>query len=168
MRISRDVTFDESRPFYPCPSSLAFSVEDISFLLFPDTPPFVSIDPHLRPILADASPSLPPPSSPPNYSHSSSDPPPTSLLSPFLFHYSRRSHVPDASSDVSSSSDTSYSSDELSPPLPARHHRPPNNYSPSHYGLSVVEPTSYRDDERHPEWQLAMAEEIAALERTGT
>jgi hypothetical protein len=29
-------------------------------------------------------------------------------------------------------------------------------------------PTSYRDAERHPEWQLAMAEEIAALERTGT
>ncbi|KAK1648516.1 hypothetical protein QYE76_066321 [Lolium multiflorum] len=44
-----------------------------------------------------------------------------------------------------------------------------HRYSPSQYGLSVVsEPTSYRDAERHPEWQLAMAEEIAALERTGT
>ena len=28
--------------------------------------------------------------------------------------------------------------------------------------------TSYRDAVVHPEWQLAMAEEIAALERTGT
>jgi hypothetical protein len=37
MRISRDVNFDESHPFYPRPSSLTFSVEDISFLLFPDT-----------------------------------------------------------------------------------------------------------------------------------
>ncbi|KAK1664393.1 hypothetical protein QYE76_052552 [Lolium multiflorum] len=47
--------------------------------------------------------------------------------------------------------------------------RAPARYSPSQYGLSVVsEPTSYRDAERHPEWQLAMAEEIAALERTGT
>ena len=29
MRISRDVTFDESRPFYPRPSSSIFSVEDL-------------------------------------------------------------------------------------------------------------------------------------------
>ena len=35
MCISRDVTFDESRPFYPRPS---FSVQDISFLTFPDSP----------------------------------------------------------------------------------------------------------------------------------
>ena len=42
-------------------------------------------------------------------------------------------------------------------------------HSPSHYGiLTVVEPTSYRDAIVHPEWQFAMAEEIAALERTGT
>jgi hypothetical protein len=48
-------------------------------------------------------------------------------------------------------------------------HRPPDRYSPSQYGLSVaLEPTSYRDAERHPEWQLAIAEEIAALERTST
>jgi transposase InsO family protein len=40
MRISRDVTFDELRSFYHRPSSSAFSVEDISFLMFPDTPPF--------------------------------------------------------------------------------------------------------------------------------
>ena len=38
MRISRDVTFDESRPFYPRPSSPTFSMEDICFLTFPDTP----------------------------------------------------------------------------------------------------------------------------------
>jgi hypothetical protein len=51
MRISRDVTFDESRPFYPRPSFSAFSVEDISFLLFPDTPPSVPIDPPPHPSL---------------------------------------------------------------------------------------------------------------------
>jgi hypothetical protein len=38
MRISRDVTFDESRPFYPRPSSSTFSVEDISFVTFPNSP----------------------------------------------------------------------------------------------------------------------------------
>ncbi|WVZ70987.1 hypothetical protein U9M48_019614 [Paspalum notatum var. saurae] len=32
----------------------------------------------------------------------------------------------------------------------------------------LSEPLSYRDAILHPEWQLAMAEEIAALERTGT
>ena len=63
----------------------------------------------------------------------------------------------------------SSSSNEIPSPLPARQHRPPDRYSPSQYGLSVaLEPTSYQDAERHPEWQLAMAEEIAALERTGT
>jgi len=35
MRISQDVTFDESHPFYPRPYSSTFSVEDISFLTFP-------------------------------------------------------------------------------------------------------------------------------------
>src|SRR3989337_2039870 len=45
----------------------------------------------------------------------------------------------------------------------------PDRYSPHRSGLSaVVEPTSYRAAMTQPEWQLAMAEEIAALERTGT
>ncbi|EMS67217.1 Retrovirus-related Pol polyprotein from transposon TNT 1-94 [Triticum urartu] len=46
---------------------------------------------------------------------------------------------------------------------------PPDRYSPSRYALStILEPTSYRDALIHPEWQFAMAEELAALERTGT
>jgi hypothetical protein len=37
------------------------------------------------------------------------------------------------------------------------------------YGLSIaLEPISYRDALCHPEWQLAMAEETAALEHTDT
>jgi hypothetical protein len=91
MRISRDVIFDESRPFYPRPSSSAFSVEDISFLLFPATSPSVPpepIDPLPRPTLADIPPFPPPSSSPPSPSPFSSDPPPISPLSPFPFHYS--------------------------------------------------------------------------------
>jgi hypothetical protein len=42
MQISWDVVFDESRPFYPCPTtdaSLAYLVDHLSFLLFPDAPP---------------------------------------------------------------------------------------------------------------------------------
>jgi len=35
-------------------------------------------------------------------------------------------------------------------------------------GTVLSEPTSYRDAIQHQEWQHAMAEEIAALERTGT
>ncbi|WVZ48897.1 hypothetical protein U9M48_000291 [Paspalum notatum var. saurae] len=35
-------------------------------------------------------------------------------------------------------------------------------------GTVLSKPLSYRDAILHPEWQLAMAEEIAALERTGT
>ena len=35
-------------------------------------------------------------------------------------------------------------------------------------GAAVLELTSYRQAVVHPEWQFAMVEEIAALERTGT
>jgi hypothetical protein len=59
MRISRDVMFDETRPFYPRPTSSTYPMEDISFLLFPDTPSPVSIAPPLGPIIADASPPTP-------------------------------------------------------------------------------------------------------------
>jgi hypothetical protein len=35
IRMSRDVTFDETRHFYPRPIAGTYPVEDISFLLFP-------------------------------------------------------------------------------------------------------------------------------------
>ena len=61
------------------------------------------------------------------------------------------------------------SSSQLTYGLRSRPCPPPDRYSPSRYGLStVLEPTSYRDAIVHPKWQFAMAEEIAALERTGT
>jgi hypothetical protein len=42
---------------------------------------------------------------------------------------------------------------------------------PDRLGFTVAilaEPTTYREVAAHQEWQLAMAEEIATLERTGT
>jgi hypothetical protein len=85
-------------------------------------------------------------------------------------NYSQRSTILDTPPDVHSfSSDVSSSSDEIPFPLPTRHRHPPDRYSPSQCGLSIaLEPTFYLDVEHHPEWQLAMAEEIAALEHTGT
>jgi hypothetical protein len=88
MRISRDVTFDETCPFYPRPTSSTYPMEDISFLLFPDAPPSVPIDPPSGPIIADVSPSTPSSSSSPGSPPSSSDSPSISPLSPFPFHYS--------------------------------------------------------------------------------
>jgi hypothetical protein len=41
MQTSRDIIFDESHPFYLCPTtdaSLVSLVDHLSFLLFPDTP----------------------------------------------------------------------------------------------------------------------------------
>jgi hypothetical protein len=73
MRISRDVTFDETRPFYPRPIVGTYPVEDISFLLFPDTPPSAPIASSSGPTLADVSSSIPSssaPSSSPSSPHS--------------------------------------------------------------------------------------------------
>src|SRR3954451_9684205 len=67
MRISRDVTFDETRPFYPRPTSGTYPVDDISFLLFPAAPPAV---PSPRPLRSDAPPSASASSSPPSRSPS--------------------------------------------------------------------------------------------------
>jgi hypothetical protein len=72
------------------------------------------------------------------------------------------------SSLVETSSLTNSSSEQLV----SRSHRlyqPPDCYSPSAFTVTALsEPASYRDAILHPEWQHAMAEEIAALERTGT
>src|SRR4051812_18784831 len=65
MRISRNFTFDETYPFYPRPTTCTYPAEDISFLLFPDTPPSTPIVSSSGPTPPDVS-SLTPSSSAPS------------------------------------------------------------------------------------------------------
>jgi hypothetical protein len=179
MRTSRDVVFDKSHPFYPCPTtdaSPASLVDPLSFLLLPDTP----------------SASLPIPRSTLPSSMSSSESPPVVLdymvKPPVTQLYSRRrarssnaptssdelfSDVPSSSLDVSSPPVDPSSPIDSSPEQLVRRghrlHRPSDCYSPSAFTTTdFSEPASYRDAILHPEWQHAIADEIAALQRTGT
>jgi hypothetical protein len=180
MRISRDVVFDESRPFYPCPTTDApptSLVDPLSFLFFPDAPP--------------ASLPLSHPTLPISVSSDESSPVVSDyMVKPLVTQvYSRRearlSEVPTFSAELSS--DVSSSSLEVSssPPIASfsligssseqllgrgqRIRRSPNYYSPLAFTATALsKPASYHDAILHPEWQHAMAEEIAALERTGT
>jgi hypothetical protein len=156
MRTSRDVVFDESRPFYPRPTTdapLASLVDPLSFLFFPDAPPA----------------SLPLPRSTLSTSVSSAESSPVvsdyTVKPPVTQVYSRRgaclSVVPtfstELSSDVSSSSlDVPSSPVASSSPINSsleqllgrgQHiRRPPNCYSPSAFTTTALsEPVSYRD-----------------------
>ena len=64
--------------------------------------------------------------------------------------------------------DESSSSSQPTYGLRSRPRPPVDRFGFSTAGAAVLEPTSYRQAVVHPEWQFAMAEEIAALERTGT
>jgi hypothetical protein len=180
MRTSQDVVFDESRPFYPCPTtdaSPASLVDPLSFLFFPNAPPASLPLPHLTlPTSVSSTESSP---VVPDYTVK---PPVTQVYS----HCgSRLSDAPtssaELSSDVSSSSLDVPSSAPVASSSPigssleqflgrGQHiHRPPNCYSPSAFTATALsEPASYHDAILHPEWQHVMAEEIAALEWTGT
>ncbi|WVZ72432.1 hypothetical protein U9M48_020896 [Paspalum notatum var. saurae] len=185
MRISRDVVFDESRPFYPRPSSdasLASLVDPLSFLIIPNTA-IAHISSCLVPSPTVPSSGVVPPSVVPpveSSSESSSLIPDYTAKPPVTQVYTRRSALtPPAPSSGSSES-------SFGEPLPAvssseqllgRGHRsrqPVDRYGfgrvtwQGFAGTVLSKPLSYRDAILYPEWQLAMAEEIAALERTGT
>jgi hypothetical protein len=163
MRTSRDVVFDESRPFYPRPTTdvpPTSLVDPLSFLFFPDAPP--------------ASLPLPRPTLPTSVSSAESSPvvPDYTVKPPVTQVYNRRgarlSEVPTSSAELSS--DVSSSSLEVpsSPPVASsspigsspeqllgrgqRIRQPPNCYSPSAFtAIALSELASYRDAILHPE-----------------
>jgi hypothetical protein len=164
MQTSRDVVIDDSRPFYPRPTTdapPASLVDPLSFIFFPDAPP--------------ASLSLPHPTLPISVSSAESSPVVLNYtLKPPVTHvYNRRgerlSEVPTSSAELSS--DVSSSSLEVpsSPPVASSSpigsspqqllgrgqciRQPPNCYSPSAFTATALsEPASYRDAILHPEW----------------
>jgi hypothetical protein len=164
MRTSRDVVFDESRPFYPRPitdAPPASLVDPLSFLYFPDAPHTSLPLPHPTLITSVSS-----AESSPVVLDYTVKPPMTQV-------YSHRgaclSEVPTSSTELSC--DVSSSSLEVSssPPVASssligsspeqflgrgQHIRqPPNCYSPSAFTATVLfEPTSYRDAILHLEW----------------
>jgi hypothetical protein len=176
----RDVVFDESRPFYPHPTTDAHPaslVDPLSFLFSPDAPP--------------ASLPFPRPTLPTSVSSAESSPVvPDYTVKPLVTQvYSRRgarlSEVPTSSAELSSNVSSFSLEVPSSPPVASssligssseqllgrgqRIHRPSNYYSSSAFTATALsEPASYRNAILHPEWQHAMVEEIAALERTGT
>jgi hypothetical protein len=177
MRTSWVVVFDESRPFYLCPTtdaSPASLVDHLSFLFFTDAPPA----------------SLPIPCSTLPSSMSSFEFPPIVLdytvkppVTQFYSHHGARLSDASASSDGLSSDVSSFSFIEdvpSSPPVEpsspkqlVRHSHclcsPPDYYSPSAFTVTALsELASYRDVILHPEWQHVIAEEIAALKRNNT
>jgi hypothetical protein len=190
MRISWDVTFDESRPFYPRTSpdsSHASVIEPLSFLLFPDTPSGPIFSPHLMPS-SEAPVELRVVPSPVEPSSMAPSPVVPSFLEaipqasmgnaydskpPVTRVYTRTRWVVEPSSDALSPPDEPSSSNAPSPfydttsdacslhPI-----RPPNML---HFAGTVLsEPTSYHDAIQHQEWQHDVVEEIVALERTST
>ncbi|WVZ64342.1 hypothetical protein U9M48_013875 [Paspalum notatum var. saurae] len=185
MSISRDVVFDESRPFYPRPSSdasLASLVDPLSFLIIPDTA-IAHISSRLVPSPTVPSSGVVPPSVVPlveSSSESSSLIPDYTAKPPVTQVYTRRSaSTPTAPSSGSSESSFGEPSPAASSPEQLlgrghRSHQPVDRYGfgrvtwQGFAGTVLSEPLSYRDAILYPEWQLAMAEEIAALERTGT
>jgi hypothetical protein len=152
-------------------------VDPLSFLFFPDAPP--------------ASLPLPRPTLPTSVSSVEFSPMvPDYTVKPLVTHvYSRRGarlpEVPTSSTELSSDVSSSFLEVPSSPPVASssligsspeqvfgcgqRIHRPPNYYSPSAFTATALsEPVSYHDVILHPEWQHAMAEDIIALEQTGT
>ena len=178
VRISKDVTFDESRSFYPHHSSTATTeslVDPLSFLTLPDYPlsPAPVRSTHPSPVSAHeiqlTQDEISAPGSP-----TSVEP---FTVSPFPFTYSRRAQHPSPSDAPPSTSTPSLlgpvPSGPPTPLAPRYNLRDRNTLKrPAFYAAAaattVIEPSTYREAATHPEWQHAMVEEIAALERTHT
>ena len=172
------------RPFFYNPSTQpSYSpTESTSFLFLP---PISSSDDVISP------PPPPPPPPPvtlipdPTPSTTSTPPPPPPSKPPITHVYTRRrtgltpSPTSSASPDtpVLDGSDIIEESHAISDELQAgpRYHlrdrttiEPPDKLGFPRVSAVIVEPSTYQEAARIPEWQLAMSEELAALDRTGT
>jgi hypothetical protein len=168
IRISRDVSFNENRPFFHNQSthSSYYPTESTSFMCLPSIPvaepsPSTSTSDVLIPI------------TPPSTSTSSST---YSSKPPIIQTYIRRSrsipaagpdtnHVPDSCTNNYESNDVFNQGYRLRDRGTIE---PPDRYGLPRAGVAIVEPTTYQEASGILEWQLAMIDELAALERTGT
>jgi transposase InsO family protein len=168
IQISRDVSFNENRPFFHNQSthSSYYPTESTSFMCLPSIPasaqsPSISTSDVLIPI------------TPPSTSTSSSS---YSSKPPVIQTYIRRSRpIPTAGPDTDpvpdSCIDNNESNDVFNQGYRLRDRgtiEPPDCYGFPRAGVAIVEPTTYQEASRILEWQLAMIDELAALERTGT
>jgi len=176
LRISRDVTFVEDRPFF-LPSSTSgtrssVTPADVQFLTIPTLPPPVLPPPSAgSPPESPSSPESPSPTSPPG----GLSPPSEFSPPPILYHYTRRAQTTPQVSPVSSESPVD---DPPARRYPLRDRHPPDRLGFATQPLdltalpatssSTSEPSSYREAVQVPEWQAAMSDELAALERTST
>jgi hypothetical protein len=181
MRTSRDVVFHESSPFYPCPTTDASPtslIDHLSFLLFSDAPPASLSIPHSTLPSSVSSSELPlvvldyavkPPVTQ-FYNHRGahlSDT--TTSPNELTYDVTSCSFIEDVPSPPPFESSLTDSSLERLVRCSHRLYRPPDCYSPSALTTTILsEPASYCDVILHPEWQHTMAEEITALEQTGT
>ena len=173
IRFSRDVTFLENKPYFhsSAPTKLP-SVEPLSFLFLP--PISVSSQnssPDMVPSLPSDSteithvPTAPPIQPPPPVLSSPPPQPPPPSVTPFPFHYCRRSrvHSPISSPTI----------DDSPPSSPPHNLRDRSTlHAPDRYGFpnvgAVCEPSSYQEAVNIPVWQDAMSAELLALQCTGT
>lgn len=198
MRISRDVSFVENRPFYYSPSSTRSSspTEDVSFLFLPPielspvqtptdptVPSTTSVPPTSTTIVPPVTPSSPVTSTPP----ATSSLPPISV-SPYPLHYTRRPQITvgdQSPSRLTKSSELSIDDSNELPvddmPIPSSPSSPAVRYGlrdrskimpHPRYSCAIAdgvqEPRTYQEAVTINEWKLAMNEELSALERTGT
>jgi hypothetical protein len=169
MCISQEVSFNENQHFFHNPSthSSYFPIKSTFFMYLPPIPdtswPQSSPTSTLNVLI---------PITLPSTSTSSSSYSSKTLISQTYTRHSRS--IPTASPDAEPVADTCTNNHEY---LVFNHRyclrdrgniEPPDRYGFSRVGAVNVESSSYHEASSIPEWQLAMLEELAALERTDT
>jgi hypothetical protein len=179
IRISRDVSFNENRPFYNSSTHSYFPTESTSFLCLPHIPDPSSV-PQSYPITTSNVQQCSPITTPniliPTTPHTSTTSSSYSSKPPATKTYICRSNsIPAASLDAKPIADT-YTNNHEYPIVSNQGHclhgrgniEPPDRYGFPRATTVIVEPSSYQEASSISEWQLAMLEELAALKCTGT